>query len=296
MSEVGWTSTATAVRATLDVMELSNGRIPVPANLTGTMIEIGCNGHNLAWDTPFGVKGIDGIEQHLPISQQSHVFLISFEPLLDKYAQYLSIQSGQLHEQEMRDNTLWNRVEQPNPAGWSVPGRAIVLPFAVGAPEGTADFHVAQSDGCSSLLPMDVERNLDFRARGRNWMVGFMKRLCGRSAAVRRVPVVSLGTVLERWLPDRPIDYLRVDAQGYDLRVIQSAPPKALARVQALELEVTSSDLRLPYGGADSCLEVVGNLSSLGFRPRRKDGKPFDRACEAKGWHGSVVFVRRRRV
>ena len=90
MSEVGWTSTATAVRATLDVMELSNGRIPVPANLTGTMIEIGCNGHNLAWDTPFGVKGIDGIEQHLPISQQLHVFLISFEPLLDKYAVLLA--------------------------------------------------------------------------------------------------------------------------------------------------------------------------------------------------------------
>ena len=301
MAGVGWSSSATAVRATLDVLELSEGRVPVPANLTHTVIEIGCNGHNLAWDTPFDVKGVDGIQQGVPLSAQPHVLLMSFEPLLDKYAQYLSIQSAPLHSQEMsdrRDNrgrkSLWSRVEQPARAGWSVPDRALVLPFAVGAPEGTADFHVALSDGCSSLLPMDADRNLDFRARRKNdWMVGFMQKLCGRGAAVRRVPVVSLGTILDQWLPDRTIDFLRVDAQGYDLRVILSAPPRALARVRVLELEMTSSDLKLPYAGADSCPEVVGNLSRLGFRPRRKAGPFFDGVCGAKGLHSSIVFVRR---
>ena len=296
----GWTSSATAVRATLDVLELSNGRIPVPPNLTRTVIEIGCNGHNLAWDSPFGIRGVEGIKQHLPIAKQTHVLLVSFEPLLDKYTQYLSIQSGQLYAEEMLDKPdnrgrkeLWSRVERPRPAGWSVPGRAIVLPFAVGMPEGTADFHVAQSDGCSSLLPMDANKHLDFRTPQKKWMVGFMQRFCGRSAAVRRVPVVSLGTILERWLPKRQIDYVRVDAQGYDLRVVLSAPPEALARVGAFELEITSSDLRTPYAGADLCPEVVGNMSRLGFRLiRKKDGTPLENVCQAKGLHSSVVFFR----
>jgi hypothetical protein len=38
--------------------------------------------------------------------------------------------------------------------GWSVPGRAIVLTFAVGQPEGSNTFHVGQTDGCSSMLPL----------------------------------------------------------------------------------------------------------------------------------------------
>ena len=80
--------------------------------------------------------------------------------------------------------------------------------------------------------------------------------------------------------------------EGYDLRVILSAPPRALARVRVLELEMTSSDLKLPYAGADSCPEVVGNLSRLGFRPRRKAGPFFDGVCGAKALHSSVVFVR----
>ena len=127
MAGVGWSSSATAVRATLDVLELSEGRVPVHPNLTQTVIEIGCNGHNLAWDTPFDVKGVDGIQQGVPLSAQPHVLLMSFEPLLDKYAQYLSIQSASLHSQEMSDRhdnrgrkSLWSRVEQPARAGWSV--------------------------------------------------------------------------------------------------------------------------------------------------------------------------------
>ena len=101
-----------------------------------------------------------------------------------------------------------------------------------------------------------------------------MRKLCGRGAAVRRVPVVSLGTILDRWLPDRTIEFLRVDAQGYDLRVILSAPPRALARVRALELEMTSSDLKLPYAGADSCPEVVGNLSNPNPNPNPMQPQP----------------------
>ena len=268
----GWTNTGTAL-PTLTFL-LSNGQISVPSNLTHTVIEIGCNGHGLAWDTPFTVSGVDGIQFGVPLSKQPSVLLVSFEPLLDKYANYLALESvpkhiEQLHkppsqlDQKRWQSALWREIEQPPTLGWSVPGRAIVLPFAVGKAEGTATFHVSKSDGCSSLLPIDAAA-MQFKGR-RDWMKGFMQAACGQGAAVRRVPVVSLGTILDRWLPKRTIDYLKIDAQGYDLQVLLSASPQSLARVGALELEMTSSDLKLPYKGADSCDSTMGNPTALGF-------------------------------
>ena len=96
-SSAGWESTDTAVRASVDVLELSNGRISVPSNLSHTVIEIGCNGHNLAWDSAFDTKNVEGLKVGVPLSDQPKVLLVSFEPLLDKYANYLAIQSMPLH-------------------------------------------------------------------------------------------------------------------------------------------------------------------------------------------------------
>ena len=302
----GWTSTATNLRASLDVLELSDGQISVPPNLTHTVIEIGCNGHGLAWDSPFTVGGIDGISFGVPLSKQPNVLLVSFEPLLDKYANYLALEAVPKHitqlnkkpsklDQKQWESALWRQIEQPPALGWSVPGRAIVLPFAVGKAEGTATFHVSKSDGCSSLLPIDAA-TMKFNGR-HDWMKGFMEAACGQGAAERRVPVVSLGTILDRWLPGRRIDYLKIDAQGYDLQVLLSASPDSLARVGALELEVTSSDLKLPYKGADSCVETLGNLTALGFHAVSVDKATGKRSflkniCRSTTFHGSTRFVR----
>ena len=173
----------------------------------------------LLWDLPFPFSHIPGVAAGVPLSVQRHVLLVSFEPLLDKYAFYLSLQKphGQTGHQRQRGDVLHSLllsgIETPSDLGWSVPGRAIVLPYAVGTPEGYADFHVARSDGCSSLLAIDMnEASAGIKKqRGEGGM--FWRDLCGKEAASVRVPVMSLRTILG-WFP-RSVALVKIDAQGY---------------------------------------------------------------------------------
>jgi len=189
--------------------------------------------------------------------------------------------------ERMVRTTQLARYAKPTELAWAIPGRSILLPFAVGAPDGYADFHVAKSDGCSSLLPMTQDVHGSFRSIALHW------QKCGKLAAVRRVPHVSLGTILDRWLPGRTIDYLKIDAQGYDLSVVLSAPPSALARVRALEMEVTSDDVQLPYVGVATCAQIVGNMTALGFVRVDDRRRRLDRhVCDEHHLHGPVKFSR----
>jgi len=47
-------------------------------------------------------------------------------------------------------------------------------------------------------------------------MLGRHMRRCGTLRQVRRVPAVSLETVIAEWLGGRKVAYVKVDAQGYD--------------------------------------------------------------------------------
>lgn len=209
-------SGVSTLRASLDLLHLVDGRVPMPPNITHIVVEIGCNGHKLLWDTPFPYSGIPGITAGRPLSEQQHVLLVSFEPLLDKYAFYLSIQKphGRVRQHgDVLHSLLLSGIETPASIGWSVPGRAIVLPYAVGSPEGYADFHVARSDGCSSLLAIDTNEISDNikRQRGEGGM--FWRDLCGKEASSVRVPVMSLRTVLG-WFA-KSVALVKIDAQGY---------------------------------------------------------------------------------
>ena len=207
------------VRATLDLLHLVDGRVPLPPNITHIVVEIGCNGHKLLWDLPFPFGHIPGVSAGVPLSLQRHVLLVSFEPLLDKYAFYLSLQKshGQTGHKRQRGDALHSLllsgIETPPDLGWSVPGRAIVLPYAVGSPEGYADFHVSRSDGCSSLLAIDMnEASTGIKKqRGEGGM--FWRDLCGKEAQRIRVPVMPLRTILG-WFTRR-VALVKIDAQGY---------------------------------------------------------------------------------
>ena len=50
--KMGWESTRSAVHASLQVLDLVDGRILIPRHITHIVLEIGCNGHNLLWDQP----------------------------------------------------------------------------------------------------------------------------------------------------------------------------------------------------------------------------------------------------
>jgi FkbM family methyltransferase len=133
-------------------------------------------------------------------------------------------------------------------------GRAanfVVLPMAVSDSDGFADFFINACDGSSSLVKM-AEAGLshwkDFDYTVKSKVV---------------VQTIRLDTFME--LADLSnVDYLKVDAEGTDLRVIQSAG-KRLKDIKRVMLEVDVAPDRL-YEGAPSRDEVIDFLTESGFR------------------------------
>jgi len=173
-----------------------------------------------------------------------------------------------------------------------VPGRAIVLPYAVGPNGPEAEFHVSKSDGCSSLLKIERDK-LRMPEKMRMWRDFWATKCAHANGAPRHVPLVSLHKVLHEWLPGRRIDHVKIDAQGFDLQVAMSAGD-SIKRVRTLEIELTGNAMSLPYVGAASCGDTLGNLTKLGFEapPSLNPGGGID--CAANG-HRSAFFTRSSR-
>lgn len=253
----GWAVAGAALHATLQVFGDMDeaGAFVLPPNITHVVIEVGANARNWLWDETVPAS-IPGILPNTRVRDQPHVLLIAFEPLLDKYAAYLSMLT--------HSDSLW-----PPPPGWSVRDRAIVLPFAV-APSRDASsdkshragtLHVADVDGCSSLRAMDRER-----ISGR-WNNTALMRYCGHRARRVRVPTVSLETVVNVWLAGREVSFVKIDAQGFDLEVAQSAGARGASKIRAMKLEVTADECRNGYIGASTCSPTVDGMRNLGFEP-----------------------------
>jgi FkbM family methyltransferase len=227
--------------------------VPPTAKL---VLEIGANSRNTA-DL-----------EYLPLEDEA--FLVSFEPLLDKWA------------------TLLSRNSKPDRIG--VLGhhhpRGIALPFAVSSTRnGQVTLKVSGSiDGCASLLTPKV---------------GYFSKACTNHSGIlesRTVPSVSLDVAIDRWLGGRMVEFVKIDAQGLDLEVLRSAGA-ALQRIRAVQLEVVRDRKPLPckvqYEGAaeSKCPATVAALAALGF-------EPWGTNCsvhtfqDAHGCEADMTFVR----
>lgn len=259
-----WSSTGSALVAQLELTPLVDGQIIIPDTITHIIIEVGCNGHHVQWNSPPPVR-IPGIDPSNPISKQQHVLLVSFEPLLDKWAYYLS--QGKLSLPKWKGDVEYKAMERPVPPTWAVPGRLLVLPFAINSDDSqgrarmgeAATFHVAESDGCSSLLEIDGAANIGNQ--------GLHMPNCVKQNSARQVPVVSLETVVRQWLGNRFISFAKIDAQGVDLQVVQSAG-SAVSRFGSFRLEVVGDDCHLPYKDHPRCSDIVAGMSALGFESK----------------------------
>ncbi len=130
----------------------------------------------------------------------------------------------------------------------------VMLPMAVADFDGFADFRLNVGDETSSLLPFNDEalRSPDWKDVG-----GLALR------SIVRVPTIRLDTFLNR-MGIEAVEYLKVDTQGFDFRVIQSAGAR-LKDVQSVRLEVDITPQRC-YAGSAGKEEVVSYMSSQGFR------------------------------
>lgn len=146
----------------------------------------------------------------------------------------------------------------------------VVLPMAVSDTDGIAEFFISSCDGSSSLVRMEESglshwEDLD---------------LTVRSTAL--VPTIRLDTFMRLCDLSR-IDYLKVDAEGTDLTVVQSAGNR-LKDIGEIKLEVDIAPDRL-YQGAPSRDQVVDFMESKGF-------KLTDTEVQNDGRQENLTFVK----
>jgi len=226
-NESHWAGVATPLIVPVHAATLVNGvLIDIPSTASPMLLEIGSSDRNT-------------LDVEL-LQQLPDAFLLTLEPLIDKYARALTRRKPQ----ESVVDTL-------EPLG-KHHDRGIILPIAVApAPPGGEQRTFYAAGGCSSLL--SVAHRIDFG----EW--------CRKIKETRAVWTVPLSTVLG-WVGTR-VDFLKIDAQGMDLAIIQSAGPLLHRRVARFQLEVVSDDCRSLYENQPRCSEVVNASRMLGFEP-----------------------------
>ncbi len=127
-------------------------------------------------------------------------------------------------------------------ARWSV------LPaLAVGDQDGTCMMNVSEASDMSSALPSSAE------------LMSALPKT--RVVEQVEVPMKTLDTLLEDLnLEDKNV-FVKMDTQGYEMRILQNAP-KALKSVVGLQLELSLFEL---YEGETLYDDIIAFLKSYGF-------------------------------
>jgi len=178
------------------------------------------------------------------LSRIPNAFLVTAEPLVEKVARAIS-----------RRRSSHTVIDSFEPLGHQH-DRGLVLPMAIGptqAPEGELQtFQVGGNAGCSSLSNISTTTKPSFG------------RWCLQIRETRQVWTQSLATLIERFPKDSVIQLVKIDAQGYDLKVIQSAG-RYLQAIEYVSMEVVSEDCTPIYENQPKCTEIVQTMSKLGF-------------------------------
>ena len=249
--------------ATLD----ADGAIAIPAavraNITGLLVEIGCS----------DFYTMD--EVSLDYQQHRNDYLLSFEPMLDKYAVLLARGTVRQHNRSIDRGVALGQFHP----------RGTVLPFAVSLEGGPQTFTVSKQAGCSSLLNIS------------SWFADALQRyswapFCHEVLEKRTVDTIS-ALQLAALLPRRlPIRVLKIDAQGLDLKLMMAMPDEVWERTQAVQLEARLRRCKPLYEGQESCEEMVEAMVRRGFKPRA-ECRPGCPHCGSKTTcEQNVLFVR----
>ena len=150
----------------------------------------------------------------------------------------------------------------------AVDSRVRVIPCAIGASDGKAEFHVTTNDGeSSSLLPLGKHQEV----------FPWVAESCLMSVDVRK-----LGSVVrEQSIP--PPDLLIVDVQGAEYDVIASIDEDLLRNVRLIYTEVSTEPLYVggrPLADVEALLQP--SFQNVGFVPLMPNAL----------MHGNAVFVR----
>ena len=138
--------------------------------------------------------------------------------------------------------------------------------YAISDINGEVYFHISRSGGASSLLPFKASTELVKHWGEDRWDV----HDSNESYIVRSV---RLQTFIEsNNLTNREIDFIHVDAQGMDLKVLQSLGGY-IANVREGVIEAATTMETAIYDGQTSTVQVCEDwLKSYGFRIKAVNG------------------------
>jgi len=226
------------------------GHLVIPANVR-IWIEVGCNNWEMLHDD---------------LSRFSDVYLITFEPLVDKFVYVRTLAQGH--------------------------GRHVVLPFAI-APVSVGHFAALRSQNYTNFQGTAGRR---FQESGASSLLhyspGFQDHRWPGAASQYKffreylVPAVPLEWVVGDLLGGKEIDFLKVDAQGLDFGVFASLG-RHTRRVHRAQLELHT---HVRHAGEVACPDVVAKMAAVhGFHVVRGQCATFN-----PSWHdeADIVFER----
>ena len=111
---------------------------------------------------------------------------------------------------------------------WPDDPRVIGVPVAISLERGVLDLNMNEADGTNSLLKTQPG--------------SLFAKTVQKTIAVRRVPAVRLGDVLERIPAHISVEFLKTDIQGLDLQALKSAGDQIL-RVKRIQTEIMNTAL-----------------------------------------------------
>ena len=209
------------------------GAVIMPGGINAVVFEI-------------GVSDLGTLDtRHIPTNPSR--FLISFEPLVDKYAWNL----GKARAEFSRGvHDLSTPLGMHNKRG-------IILPLGISEEGGLRRFTVSAAAGCSSLMEFNQKSN---------WGRGCFSKQT--SMERRTIQTMTLQGAL-RLAGDKPIAMIKLDAQGMDFKLVNSTPPHALASVRSIKMEARSDLCEPLYVGQEGCNIIQARMKELGFGKMR---------------------------
>ena len=175
-----------------------------------------------------------------PISPPKNTAILSFEPLLGRYAQVLS--------SNKQDTKRKNQ-----PLGFRPSVNGIILPMGVLDHDGYDTFRVSGHDGCSTFGNPVATTTQSVPIN------------CTRTLETRMIPTVTLNTVIEQYLNGRTVEFLYLDGEGQDMQIMRGAS-RVMDKLPQVLLEIhMMHDHEHLYEGELSCQQVVDRMKEWGY-------------------------------
>jgi FkbM family methyltransferase len=136
---------------------------------------------------------------------------------------------------------------------YGILGNLVIIPMAVSDQDGFQEFHINSNKHTSSLLPLNPGS-----------LGGWRGALNLHTEKRVLVPVIRLDTFLDS-LGITEVDYLKIDAQGHDMEVMESLGGR-LRNVRELKVEALTARDSLYQGAHNRAEKIAAYLLEHGFR------------------------------